>query len=466
MRKVMKKVMKKVIAAVCVMVFLMGPVWSNPVPVNAAVTESGTACVVTEKTVSGLTVISGMEGVRIESYANKGDYILAYGSSTKDDGSYLFVLNNGKLVKKYTLKQLLAKTTLKDTECNTLRLQYINNHFYVMISGITSSNGKATYNAYCQALVTDDGLKFTMQSMPAYKIPNSQEYYPCGLLTKMGAYYIYTPGSSVLADSSGKISYYISKNLKTWTKYTTIKLSAPTSGEYEGNDIVWSIAAATDEGIYFKADSLCWMGVSKHSYTEIYVTSNFKTYTRVTGLAKTKDTIYYLKKISEYGKNAVLAVQRPMPGYEELTADEDICSFFIATDLGKFKEKAEVKTTDSTYNWLNGGNKMVVIIAESDGCNYIYCSTDNGENFMRYQLDSLLSNSFNAGRMLISSDKTAYIAYGENGIVSSEDGFRTITKTVIDGNILGAMETDSANYIITDAGVCRLTDDEMDTLFR
>lgn len=330
---------------------------------------------------------------------------------------------------------------------------------------MSSSNGKSTYNAYCQALVTKDGLTFTRQSMPTYKIPVSEEYYPYGMLTQMGEYYIYTPGGSILADSKGKINYYTSKNCKTWTKRTTIKPSTPTTGKYANNNIVWSLVAATDKGLYFRASSISWFGFTEHSYVETYVTNNFKTYKKAEGITAKEDINYVFLKLPTYSTNGVVAVQSPLRGFEP-SEKEGKCNFLIATSLGKFKEKVQITITDGEYNWIYGDNKSLAIMAKSGGNDYVYRSTDNGENFTRYKLGNLSANSFNVNKLLISTDKTAYIAYGEDGIVGSKDGFKTIKKTTIDGKILGAMETDLANYIITDAGVCRLTDEEMDGLFQ
>lgn len=457
--------MKKLVSIFCILIILCSNLWMDPVVLNAAITKSDSECTVTENTAMGLKVIPGLEGVTMDSYANKGDYILAYGSSEEDKESYLFVLDQGKLIKKYTLEQLLEKTKLKDTECYTIRVQFMNKHFYVMVSAISASYGKSTYNAYCQALVTEDGLTFTRQSMPTYKIPASLEYYPCGMLTQMGVYYIYTPGKYILADSTGKINYYTSKDCKTWTKRTTVKSSGSTTGKYAGNEIVWSLEAATSKGLYFQASSTGWFGVTEHCYVETYVTSNFKTYKKAEGIATKEDMTYVFRELPTYSTNAVVAVQSPYLGYDS-SEKEDTCNFLIATSLGKFKEKTQIKITAGEYNWIYGDNKIFVIIAKSDGISYVYRSTDKGENFTRYELGSLSANLFDVRRLLISTDKMAYIAYGEDGIVGSKDGFQTIKKTTIDGKILGSMETDSANYIITDAGVCRLTDDEMDELFQ
>jgi hypothetical protein len=363
------------------------------------------------------------------------------------------------------LEQLLEKTKLQDTECHTIRVQFMNQHFYVMVSAISSADGKSTYNAYCQALVTADGLTFTLQAMPTYKIPAETEYYPCGILKKMGAYYIYTPGEYILADSTGKINYYTSKNCKTWTKRTTIKSTAPTTGIYEGNEIVWILEAATNNGLYFQTGSMVWFGYTEHSYVETYVTSDFINYKKAEGLTAKEDMNYSFQELPTYSTNAVVAVQYPLLT-AETAEDEDTCNFFLTTSLGKFKKKAQITITSGNYNWLYGDNKTFVIIAKSDGNSYIYRSTDNGTNFTRYKLGNLSADLFYVEKLLISTDKTAYIAYGEDGIVGSQDGFKTMKKTTINGMILGAFETDSANYIITDAGVCRLTDDKMDSLFQ
>jgi hypothetical protein len=76
--------MKKLVSVFCILMLLCSMLCTNPVAVNAAVTTSDLAPTVTEYPSTKLEVIPGMEGVTIDSYANNGDYILAFGYKNED----------------------------------------------------------------------------------------------------------------------------------------------------------------------------------------------------------------------------------------------------------------------------------------------------------------------------------------------------------------------------------------------
>lgn len=456
--------MKKLVSVFCILMLSCSILHTKPEAVNAAVKASDLTPTVTEYPSTKLEVIPGMEGVIIDSYANNGDYILAFGQD--NNNQYLYVLDQGKLIKKYTLEELLKKTTLKDDlRPYLIRVQFINKKFYVMLSGAEYVQGESKYNyAHCQALITKDGLKFTKQNMPTCKFLKEMEYYPCGMISQMGDNYIYTPGGNILPDSTGKMTYYTSKNLKSWTKQITIKPSVPTTDIYKNNDIVWSIDAVTDKGVYFQASSECWFGATEHSYVETYYTSDFKNYIKASGFTQKEDSIINLLELPTYSTNAVAAMHRTV---DRGSFDQEaLCTLLIATSPGKFKEKFQFAATNGIYNWIYGDNKMFVITASSEGNDYIYQSTDKGKNFTQYKLDGLSVDLFYVNKLLFSTDEGAYIAYGDYSIVGSKDGFLTIKKIDIGGEILGTMTTGTANYIITEAGVCRLTDKELDGLFQ
>ena len=77
--------MKKLVSFFCILLFLCGHIFTNPVVQNTAIAKSDLKCTVTENKAVKMKVIPGLEGVTINSYAYKGDYILAYGSSEKDE---------------------------------------------------------------------------------------------------------------------------------------------------------------------------------------------------------------------------------------------------------------------------------------------------------------------------------------------------------------------------------------------
>jgi hypothetical protein len=198
---------------------------------------------------------------------------------------------------------------------------------------------------------------------------------------------------------------------------------------------------------------------------ETYYTSNFKTYKKASGFTQKKDSIIALLELPSYSTNAVAAVQRTIDWWGS-SDQESSCTLLIATSLGKFIEKLQFTATNGNYNWIYGDDKIFVITAKSEGNDYIYRSTDKGENFTQHKSGNLSVDLFYVSKLLFSTDEGAYIAYGENSIVGSKDGFLTIKMITFDGEIRDTMTTNTANYIITDAGVCRLSDKELDGLFQ
>jgi hypothetical protein len=280
----------------------------------------------------------------------------------------------------------------------------LNDKFY--ITGTCYSKDYECQNFY---LETSDGKKFNYNEL----VTSSGDSYNLGCLYQVGKTYIYTVAEDTTmgGGTDGKASYYISKDLKSWS---TVKTPANKSCFVEGKK--WGLDAVTKDGMI-----ICSFDKSGN-VNQLYYTKDFKTYKKITKGISFEDMD---SRVTALWNGPMIRVERSWDSKGNFTGFKMLkSSNYTAWNTWFEYNDSDYSSSMVYYRW-KAINDDFVIITEREKDISLFDYSVKSKSFTEFTTSikgSLLGVSVYDEE---DADKFVYSIYDNKYVLVTNDNFRT-----------------------------------------